>query len=172
MCCFSLCLFFSTLCVCVCLTGNLTSSTGHTDSLVRALRLKHKIKVSCRCFQNDDFQIRLIIIRMRDSPNGICDPCAWYPLGLARLGGLLGRRRRRRRRRHLVPIVPICSFLWHNNTPKIQKVDSLGEEGPCGNTHRQTKLLNFKKWTLWEKKSSCGRSPGRQSLYTIQYNTV
>ena len=32
------------------------------------------------------------------------------PLGLARLGELLGNRRRRRRRRHLVPIVPICLF--------------------------------------------------------------
>ena len=59
----------------------------------------------------------------------------------------------------------ICSFLWHNNTPKIKKWTFWGKKSPCGNTHRQTKLLNFKKWTLWEKKSPCGRSPGRQSLY-------
>ena len=39
------------------------------------------------------------IIRVRDSPNGIFDPCPWYPLALARLGELLGNRRRRRRRR-------------------------------------------------------------------------
>ena len=46
------------------------------------------------------------------------------PLGLARLGELLGnrrRRRRRRRRRHLVPIVPICLFP-ENKSVYVQKI--------------------------------------------------
>ena len=60
---------------------------------------------------------------MRDSLNGIFDPCAWYPLDLARRGELLGnrRRRRRRRRRQLVPILPICLFPENKNV-YVQKI--------------------------------------------------
>ena len=44
------------------------------------------------------------------------------PLGLARLGELVGsRRRHRRRRRHLVPIVPICLFPENKNV-YVQKI--------------------------------------------------
>ena len=80
---------------------------------------------------------------------GYLIPVRDIPLALARLGELLGRRRRRRR---LAPIVPICEFPRHNNQKmksvlsggnKIKKVNSLGEKIPCG------------------------RSPGRQSLYTM-----
>ena len=69
---------------------------------------------------------------------GYLIPARDTPLALARLGELLGNRRRGR---HLVPIVPICLSLWHNNTPKFKKSRLSGEKKPLRAVTRQTKLI-------------------------------